>query len=441
MSAILGPTLELTVLLPGMLLAYLPVIPCLKQSPRRLAAWLAPLLLALCILGGMLCRALECPTRPVLFALLPPAMMLYHKTLRISLWKSVSIFLAVCAVFACVNSFCRAINAVLAGGLPPSRAALWFQPAAGILYNGICLLFLLAAWYPATHSVRMMIEDQNFAQTWYIFWILPMLFIGLNIFMVPTCHDTLYTGRILQIYIVLSLILLVILVLFYSMFLLMANSLNRNARLQQANHFLLLQQTRYDSLRTAIEEARQARHDMRHHFLQLSALAEQGDIEKIRTYLAGATSKIPNLTVPFCENQAADSVVGYYCALAGRAQIPFSAQIDLPARIPVDEIDMCLVLSNLLENALEASLRMESGRYIRVEVSCHFTHLLLIQVENAFAGTLQETNGIFRSSKRPDDGIGIQSVRRIAEKNGGDCSFTHEAGVFTARIMLRCTSI
>ena len=114
MNAILGPTLELTVLLPGMLLAYLPVIPCLKQSPRRLAAWLAPLLLALCILGGMLCRALECPTRPVLFALLPPAMMLYHKTLRISLWKSVSIFLAVCAVFACVNSFCRAINAVLA---------------------------------------------------------------------------------------------------------------------------------------------------------------------------------------------------------------------------------------------------------------------------------------------------------------------------------------
>lgn len=121
MNAILGPTLELTVLLPGMLLAYLPVIPCLKQSPRRLAAWLAPLLLALCILGGMLCRALECPTRPVLFALLPPAMMLYHKTLRISLWKSVSIFLAVCAVFACVNSFCRAINAVLAVGLPPSR--------------------------------------------------------------------------------------------------------------------------------------------------------------------------------------------------------------------------------------------------------------------------------------------------------------------------------
>ena len=200
MNAILSPTLELhrpaprhaACLSPGDSLSE-------AVLPRRLAAWLAPLLLALCIAGGMLCCALECPTRPVLFALLLPAMMLYHKTLRISLWKSGNIFLAVCAVFACVNSFCRAMNAVLAAGLPSSRAALWFQPAAGILYNGICLLFLLAAWYPATHSVQMMIEDQNFAHTWYIFWILPMLFIGLNIFMVPTCHDTLYTGRILGI--------------------------------------------------------------------------------------------------------------------------------------------------------------------------------------------------------------------------------------------------
>lgn len=55
--------------------------------------------------------------------------------------------------------------------------------------------------------------------------------------MVPTCHETLYTGRILQIYIVLSLILLVILILFYAMFLLMANSLNRNARLPAGESF------------------------------------------------------------------------------------------------------------------------------------------------------------------------------------------------------------
>ena len=61
MNAILSPTLELTVLLPGMLLAYLPVIPCLKQSPRRLAAWLAPLLLAPLCFGwhALLCTGMS----------------------------------------------------------------------------------------------------------------------------------------------------------------------------------------------------------------------------------------------------------------------------------------------------------------------------------------------------------------------------------------------
>ena len=128
-------------------------------------------------------------------------------------------------------------------------------------YNAICLSFALATWYPASHAAKNMIDDENFARTWYIFWILPLTFIGLNLFMVPRYRNTLYTGRILHGYIVISLVLLAILVLFYAMFLLMADSLNRNARLQQENHFLSLQQARYDNLRAAIEEARQARHD------------------------------------------------------------------------------------------------------------------------------------------------------------------------------------
>lgn len=90
---------------------------------------------------------------------------------------------------------------------------------------------------------------------------------------------------------------------------------------------------------------------------QLSAMAENGDLGQIREYLFQAESRIPSLDMKFCENRAADSVIGYYCALAKRENIPFQAQANLPLKLPVDEIDMCLVLSNLLENALEASLK------------------------------------------------------------------------------------
>ena len=432
------PILEIAVIIPGMLLAYLPVKTCLRQAPFKLGLWMFPLLLGISLSGGIVCYYFQIMTTLFLIPVLLFLMLLYHKTLQISIWKSSSIFLAVCAVFACVKSLSRAVNAIMIFEPDIAEKQLWLCVKAGIFYNLICLSFVLIAWYPATHMVRILIADENFAQTWYIFWILPLIFIGLNQFMVPKYQSTLYTGRILQIYIVVSIVLLIILTLFYAIFLMMALSLNKNARLQQENHFLSLQQARYENLCSAIEEARQARHDIRHHFLQLSSLAEKGDLEKIKEYLSNANSKIPDYNLHFCENQAADSVISHYAALAKRENIPFRAKADLPAHISIDQIDMCLVLSNLLENALEASLKAKSSnRRIHAEVYLHHKHLLLIQVENTFEGKIQEKNHIFQSSKRPGNGVGIQSVRHIAEKNGGDSSFTYENGVFTAKIMLR----
>lgn len=162
-----------------------------------------------------------------------------------------------------------------------------------------------------------------------------------------------------------------------------------------------MQQQRYESLKTAIDEARQARHDMRHQLNQISALAEAGDLDNLKAYLAKTVSRIPDLDMNFCENRAADSVVGYYCALAKREGVPFCAKLDLPQVLPVDEIDLCLVLSNLLENAFEASLRTAPARR-RIEVTAyvHAERLLLVEVENAFDGEVNEKAG---SSARPSE--------------------------------------
>ena len=67
-------------------------------------------------------------------------------------------------------------------------------------------------------------------------------------------------------------------------------------------------------------------------------------------------------------NQAADSVISHYAALAKRENIPFRAKADLPAHISIDQIDMCLVLSNLLENALEASLKAKSSNLSLIHI-------------------------------------------------------------------------
>ena len=120
-----------------------------------------------------------------------------------------------------------------------------------------------------------------------------------------------------------------------------------------------MQQSQYERLCKAIEETRQARHDMRHHFSVLSALAERKEWEELKDYLGNAWESIPNVELNLCDNQAVDGVAGHFCLRFKENQIPFSIDIDLPRKLPVSEIDMCLIMSNLLENALEASLRTE----------------------------------------------------------------------------------
>ena len=437
MKDVLRPILELTVVFPGLLLAYFPVRSYLKQSPAKLAVWEVPLLFGLCLGGGLFCYHFGLSTAFPLLLITIVTIFLYLKTLRLSLWKSGTIALAVCAVFACLNSLSRAVGTAITIRLqlPPDKP--WFCFSACIFYNVICWLTAAAAYYPATHAVRAMVEDDNFAQTWYVFWVLPMVFILLNLFITPRYQITLRIGRVLQVYIVMSIALLFLMLFFNAIFLLMAISINRNVRLQQENQLLSMQQQRYESLKAAIEEARQARHDLRHQMNQLSALAEAGDLDGLKAYLAKTVSRIPELDMSFCENRAADSVVGYYCALAKREGIPFCAKLDLPQVLPVDEIDLCLVLSNLLENAFEASLRTAPAlRRIKLTAYLHGNSLALIQVENTYDGVIREKGGVFQSSKRKGDGIGLQSVRHIAEKSGGVNTVTYQDGLFCVKVML-----
>jgi len=184
MKDILRPILELLVVLPGLLLGYFPVKTYLKQSPGRLAAWLFPLMACLCIGSGLACYRLHASTVFALAGVALAAICLYTRTLTISLWKSGTIALSVCAVFACVNSLSRAVSAAIIRDLQLPPDGPWLCLGACVFYNAVCWVIVLAAYYPATHTVRAMVEDDNFAQTWYVFWVLPLAFILLNLFMI-----------------------------------------------------------------------------------------------------------------------------------------------------------------------------------------------------------------------------------------------------------------
>lgn len=434
MVTILCPIIELSILLPCMFLAYLPMKQHLRFHFVKLITIITLFIFSLCLTGGLVCYFFNIKILWILFPYVTICGFIYLYTLHVSHWKSVSVFLAICAVFSCLGNIAKAMDILLC----PTNNTPYLSLKAALLYILMCWLSVGIVWYPSTHATRKLLEDTAFAKTWYIFWILPSLFIGLNLFMNPRNSNFIYINGIIQKYIIITFILLILLLFFYVMFYFIATNLNKNEHLWQENQFLFMQQAQYDNLCAAIAETKSARHDMRHHFNALQNLANRGEWEALIHYLCEAQMSIPNTELNSCENTAVDGIVSHYAMLCKKTNTPFSIQLDLPKVLPVPEIDLCLVLSNLLENALDASLHTScTRRQIYMQAYLYSSNVILLTIENTYDGIIKEKDGIFQSSKHFRSGIGTQSIRHIAEKHGGYCRFTYDNGIFCANIMLR----
>ncbi len=428
------PILELAVVIPAAVLCLLPMGGHLRKGGKRLIILGIPGLALWAVLGGLLCYARGWDAN----MLLPVSLILFAVALLavvdLPFWKTISVFLGVCGVFSCLTNLATAADAVLS----PHNTGPWFVPAGGVIFNLLCWGFVALAAYPSTHAIRRFLFELEMPGTWYVFWILPTSFTVLNIFILPRDYQTLYAGRMRLLYPLIVGILLGLLILCYLMFYLMARRLGENMRLHQQNQFLQMQTAQYETLQNAISETRQARHDLRHHFTAIDALIRRQAWEQLWAYVEKAAERIPNSELNLCDNPVVDGVAGHYAVQFRREEIPFQCVLDLPRRLPASDMDVCVVLSNLLENALEASLRLPPDRrQVRVHGEVYGETLVLLEVENTYAGEIMEENGAFRSTKRRGMGVGIQSVGRIAERNGGYCHFQYGEGRFCAQVMLR----
>lgn len=433
---ILWPMLELSVLFPGAFACFLAVADRLRVRKRTAVLIAAPSLLAVCVLCGALCWRMGWPTNQLLAPILALAAIGFARMSTLPAWKSVSVFLGVCGAFSGLVGPAAVIDALVL----PENASPWLSPAGSLTYFALGWVLVVLCWYPTTRSARSLLETDTVVRSWHVFWILPALFISMNLLLCLRFDSFLRDGQLLGLYALLSLVMTGLLLLFYGLFYLVARELEKNLQLKQENQFLQMQSAQYETLRAAIGETRRARHDLRHHFATLSALADRGAWEDVRRYLSEAAAGVPADELSLCENPAVDGVAGRYSALSRQSGVPFTCRLDLPAALPVPEMDVCVVLQNLLENALEASRRAEGRRYISLRASLHGDNLVLLTVENAYTGQLVARDGVLQSTKRPGPGVGLQSVAHIAEKNGGYCRFLYGDGVFTANIMLRGAS-
>ena len=198
-----------------------------------------------------------------------------------------------------------------------------------------------------------------------------------------------------------------------------------------------MQKEQYRRLRESVKVSRRVFHDMRHHVRTLREMAENGQLENIKAYLDVYEPRLEAARVPvWSENQAADAVINYYEAAAQKVKADYDAVFAVPPDIDISDDEMCVILGNLLENAVNAVSKEPEGKRA-IKLRGRFTDgRLLILVENSYTGTPDVRNGVYMSSSHEGPGIGIGSVRVIAHKYGGLSDFTSGDGVFRAEIMI-----
>ena len=207
-----------------------------------------------------------------------------------------------------------------------------------------------------------------------------------------------------------------------------------SAQLAQARAQISMHTEYYEALSAQISEVRAIRHDVRHFVGVIRQLSEEVRYEELKEFLNEYGEKADPSPLPvFCENIVANSILGYYSLRLKECGIPFRCACQIPKQLTVSDSDLCVVLSNALENAMEACGKLENqeARYVIAEAG-NKNGQLLIKIVNTFNGLVNRRDGSFLSTKDGDShGLGLQNIKKVVNAYGGFAKTEHSGTVFT----------
>ena len=260
-------------------------------------------------------------------------------------------------------------------------------------------------------------------------------------------------------------------------------SLKERARMMEGQ--LSMQREHYARLTANTEQVKTMHHDIRHHLAVIGQLAEEEKAGKVRGYVEELTGKLSSTSEKsYCINHVVNVVAAHYLGLAESEGITTEAQLKIPEDTgQVPAMDLCVILGNFLENALEACRRQVNsgsagryaddrrgasrigscakplvrvvsssedplggqerggpspamGRFIRVR-SREDGDTIAIVVTNSFDGVWSERDGAYLSRKEPArEGVGLPSVRSVCENHRGLVQFEVKENVWKSSALV-----
>ena len=180
------------------------------------------------------------------------------------------------------------------------------------------------------------------------------------------------------------------------------------------------------------------RHDYHNHLQSLKGYLSLNKVEQMKNYLNELETDLDSIdTLYHSGNLQLDSILNAKLAIAEKGQIRIHCDASIPPQLHVSDLDLCVILGNLLDNAIESCRKIKDTdeRFIRVYIGI-LKKQLYISITNATSETVKQRTDHYFTTKRGDHGHGLKRVDQVVKKYDGYLNRQNEPGVFATEIVL-----
>ncbi len=277
---------------------------------------------------------------------------------------------------------------------------------------------------------------------WWLFSLVPALF---EMLIVAAVHYSRVPQGFSRNYVVL-LVIFVLMILVYAIVVYTFQKAHTAMKLEIAKAVFAQQLDEAKAQVAFLQEAQTQtaiyRHDMRHHLNTIDAFLTTGEVHQARDYIREVQGGIEALTLRhYCENNMVNLLCCSFRDKAARMGIRLEMDVVFPQELRISDMELCSLLSNGLENAVQAVEKLEP-ECRQIQFHCRIQQdKLLIEIKNpvhAGGGQLLFHDGL-PVSNRENHGYGCQSIRSIVRQHQGICVFDEKDGMFLLRVVLPVT--
>lgn len=337
--------------------------------------------------------------------------------MRVCVWLAVTLILFLYVLFYDARPFGEQWGKVLAPGILCAACAAAESPAACVALSAAVLaLFLILLNFQRNH-----LRVRSSALCMAIYGLL-----GFYVWRGQSSTDAGFLAGILVLEMLLFLALEGALSSYHRSFESRAETFQRDVMGQQ-----------YQEIREIYLDMRGWRHDYHNHLQVMKAQLAAGRIQETKHYLDDLEQDLDRIdSTVKSGNLMADAILNSKLTLARKKEIRINCRAVLPASLSVEDVDLCVLLGNLLDNALEACEKIPADqRFLRIYMVVNRAQLY-ISVQNSAREELNFNERNYITQKRGSHGLGMKRVKALTDKYEGYLTLANEPGIFAAEVTL-----